>query len=95
MYVVDPDGKLLGIAINHEIASERMQQYMRDRQFPEEYSNRLMEVEKTSSNISVDDPRTAYPVEMADMFKEGYTTIVPIIGGGDHLGNVSLVTLAK
>ncbi|AQS54787.1 MAG: GTP-sensing pleiotropic transcriptional regulator CodY [Novibacillus thermophilus] len=95
VYVVDPDGKLLGIAIHHEIASERMQQYMRDRQFPREYSEQLMDVEKTSSNISVDDPLTAYPVEMSDMFKEGYTTVVPIIGGGDHLGTLVLSRLKE
>lgn len=90
VYVVDNEGKLLGIAIDHEIASERMQQYMRERQFPKEYIDQLKEVERTSPNISVDDPLTAYPVEMSDMFKEGYTTLVPIIGGGDHLGTLVL-----
>lgn len=95
VYVMDPEGKLLGIAINHEIASDRMQQYMDERQFPKEYSDQIMEVDKTSPNISVDDPRTAYPVEMADMFREGYTTLVPIIGGGDHLGALVLSRLKE
>ena len=49
-----------------------------------------MEVEKPRPNISVEDPLTAYPVEMKDMFKHGYTTLVPIIGGGDHLGTLVL-----
>lgn len=93
VYVVDPEGKILGIAIDHDIESERMQSYFRDRQFPKEYSDLLMEVEKTMSNISVDDPLTAYPTEMRDIFKKGYTTLVPIIGSGDHLGTLVLSRL--
>jgi transcriptional pleiotropic repressor len=93
IYVVNPDGKLLGMAINHEIENERMQQYLRERQFPAEYARLLMEVEKTTANISVDSPYTAYPTEMKDMFRTGYTTLVPIIGGGDHLGTLVLSRL--
>jgi transcriptional pleiotropic repressor len=74
IYVVSPEGEILGLAINHEIENERMQKYLKERQFPEEYATLLMEVDKTSSNVSVDSPYTAYPVEMKDMFKHGYTT---------------------
>ncbi|MDA8351811.1 MAG: GTP-sensing pleiotropic transcriptional regulator CodY [Firmicutes bacterium] len=90
IYVVSPEGEILGLGINHDIENERMQSYLKERQFPEEYATQLMDVEKTSSNISVDDPLTAYPVEMKDMFKHGYTTLVPIVGGGDHLGTLVL-----
>ncbi|WP_054950564.1 GTP-sensing pleiotropic transcriptional regulator CodY [Numidum massiliense] len=95
VYVVGPEGKLLGVAIDHEIASERMQEYLSEKQFPAEYVERLMEVERTSPNISVDDPLTAYPTELGDMFKEGYTTLVPILGGGDHLGTLLLSRLEE
>lgn len=64
LYVVSPEGEILGLAVNHEIENERMQKYLKDRQFPEEYATMLMGVEKTSPNVSVDDPLTAYPVEM-------------------------------
>jgi len=90
VYIVNPDGKLLGLAIDHEIDNERMEKYLKERQFPREYARSLMEVEKPRANISVEDPLTAYPVEMKDMFKHGYTTLVPIIGGGDHLGTLVL-----
>lgn len=93
IYVVDPEGDLLGIAIDHEIESERMQQYLSERKFPDEYIAQLMEADRTQPNISVEDPRTAYPVEMKDMFKQGYTTLVPVIGGGDHLGALVLSRL--
>lgn len=90
IHVVSPEGEILGLGINHEIENERMEKYLKDRQFPEDYATMLMEVEKTSPNISVDDPLTAYPVEMKDMFKHGYTTLVPVVGGGDHLGTLVL-----
>ncbi|SFS30137.1 GTP-sensing pleiotropic transcriptional regulator CodY [Marininema halotolerans] len=90
IYVVSPEGLILGLATNHEIENERMQKYLKDRQFPEEYATLLMGVEKTTYNVSVDSPYTAYPVEMKDMFKHGYTTLVPVVGGGDHLGTLVL-----
>ncbi|MFD1428134.1 transcriptional pleiotropic repressor [Kroppenstedtia sanguinis] len=90
LYVVSPEGEILGLAVNHEIENERMQKYLKDRQFPDEYANMLMDVDKTSPNVSVEDPLTAYPVEMKDMFKHGYTTLVPVVGGGDHLGTLVL-----
>jgi transcriptional pleiotropic repressor len=93
IYVVSPEGKLLGMAINHDVENERMQQYLKTRQFPQEYAKLLMEVDKTMTNVGVESPYTAYPTEMKDMFREGYTTIVPIIGGGDHLGTLVLSRL--
>ncbi|RAL24334.1 GTP-sensing pleiotropic transcriptional regulator CodY [Thermoflavimicrobium daqui] len=86
IYVLSPEGKILGMAIDHQIESERMQQYLHDRTFPAEYAKLLMEVDKTMPNVDVDSPYTAYPTEMKDIFRHGYTTLVPVIGGGDHLG---------
>jgi len=34
VYIVNPDGKLLGLAIDHEIENERMEKYLKERQFP-------------------------------------------------------------
>ncbi|MCS1352751.1 GTP-sensing pleiotropic transcriptional regulator CodY [Mechercharimyces sp. CAU 1602] len=93
IYVVTPEGKILGLAVNHEIENTRMEKYLKERQFPQEYATLLMEVSKTSSNLAVDSPYTAYPTEMKDMFRTGFTTLVPIIGGGDHLGTLVLSRL--
>ncbi|SEN73266.1 GTP-sensing pleiotropic transcriptional regulator CodY [Lihuaxuella thermophila] len=93
IYVVSPEGKILGLALNHEIESERMQQYLKNREFPGEYARLLMEADKTMPNIGVDSPYTAYPTEMKDFFKTGFTTLVPIVGGGDHLGTLVLSRL--
>ena len=93
IYVVGPEGKLLGMAINHDVENERMNQYLKTREFPPEYAKLLMEVDKSMTNVDVDSPYTAYPTEMKEMFKNGYTTIVPIMGGGDHLGTLVLSRL--
>ena len=37
VYIVNPEGKLWA-AIDHEIENERMEQYLKDRQFPGEYA---------------------------------------------------------
>ncbi|MBA4543376.1 MULTISPECIES: GTP-sensing pleiotropic transcriptional regulator CodY [Thermoactinomyces] len=93
IYVVSAEGKLLGMAINHDLANERMEQYLKNREFPVDYAKLLMEVDQTMTNVGVDSPYTAYPTEMKDMFREGFTTLVPIIGGGDHLGTLVLSRL--
>lgn len=93
IFVVSPEGKMLGLAINHEVENERITQYIKTREFPTDYAKLLMEVDKTMPNVGVESPYTAYPTEMKDMFREGFTTIVPIIGGGDHLGTLVLSRL--
>jgi transcriptional pleiotropic repressor len=95
IYVVSPEGKLLGMAINHEFDNERMQAYLSKREFPVEYAKLLMEVDKTMPNVGIDSPYTAYPTEMKEEFKNSDTTIVPIIGGGDHLGTLALSRVGK
>ena len=36
---------------------------------------------------------TVFPVENKELFKDGLTTIVPIIGGGERLGTLFLARL--
>lgn len=64
-----------------------------DRQFPEEYTKGLFNIQETSPNLTIDSQYTAFPVENHDLFKDGLTTIVPIIGGGERLGTLILARL--
>ena len=41
VFVVSSRGKLLGYAVNQQIENERMKKMIEDRQFPEEYTNKL------------------------------------------------------
>ncbi|KOP82130.1 GTP-sensing pleiotropic transcriptional regulator CodY [Cytobacillus solani] len=95
IYVVSRRGKLLGYAANQQIENERMKKMLEDRQFPEEYTNSLFNIQETSSNIDVNSEYTAFPIENKELFSNGLTTIVPIIGGGDRLGTLILARLKE
>lgn len=93
IYVLSRKGKVLGYALHHEIDNERMKEMLSERRFPEWYNNELLRVHETLTNIDIENDLTAFPVEMKDTFREGLTTIVPIIGGGDRLGTLVLARL--
>ncbi|CAM3378994.1 GTP-sensing pleiotropic transcriptional regulator CodY [Hydrogenibacillus schlegelii] len=95
VYVLSRKGKVLGYAIHTEIDNERMQQMLAERRFPEWYNNELLKVQETMTNIPIESDLTAFPVEMREQLKDGLTTIVPIIGGGDRLGTLLLARLKE
>lgn len=94
-FIVSRKGKLLGLEIHHQIENDRMKKMFEDRKFPEEYTNRLFDVRETSSNLDVDSDHTVFPVENRELFKDGLTTIVPIVGGGERLGTLILARLKE
>ena len=94
-FIVSRKGKLLGLEIHQQIENERMKQMFQDRKFPEEYTTKLFEVNETSSNIDVYSDYTVFPEEERELFKDGLTTIVPIVGGGDRLGTLILARLGE
>lgn len=89
-FVVSRKGKVLGYAINQQIENERMIGMLEDRQFPVEYTQNLSNINETSANLDVNSEHTIFPVEERELFKNGLTTIVPIIGGGERLGTLLL-----
>jgi len=95
VYIVSRRGKLLGFSIYQQIENERMKKMFEDRQFPEEYTKGLFNIQETSSNLDIESQYTAFPIENIDLFKEGLTTIVPIIGGGERLGTLILARLQE
>ena len=48
---------------------------------------------ETSSNLDIDSEHTCFPVKIIDLFNDGLTTIVPIIGGGERLGTLILARI--
>lgn len=95
IFVVSRRGKLLGVAINQQIENERMKSMLEERQFPIEYTESLFNIQETTSNIDIESPYTAFPVENKELFQNGWTTIVPIIGGGERLGTLVLSRLTE
>lgn len=90
IFVLSRKGKLLGFAINQEIENERMKGMLEERQFPDEYTQGLFNVFETTANLNIDSIYSVFPSENRDLFKDGLTTIVPIIGGGERLGTLIL-----
>jgi transcriptional pleiotropic repressor len=95
IYVLSRRGKLLGFAVNQEIRNERMREILEERRFPEEYTTGLFDINDTTANLDVDSPHTVFPSENRDLFKDGYTTIVPIVGGGERLGTLILGRIGR
>ncbi|PID16490.1 GTP-sensing pleiotropic transcriptional regulator CodY [Sporosarcina sp. P34] len=92
-FIVSRRGKLLGLEIHHQIDNDRMKKMFEERKFPEEYTNRLFQINETSPNIDIESEHTVFPIENKELFQEGLTTIVPIIGGGERLGTLILARL--
>ncbi|WP_338753993.1 GTP-sensing pleiotropic transcriptional regulator CodY [Bacillus sp. FJAT-52991] len=95
IFVVSRRGKLLGFGVNQQIENERMKKMLAERQFPEEYTNSLFNIQETSSNLDVNSEYTAFPIENKELFKNGFTTIVPISGAGERLGTLVLARLEE
>ncbi|PIC87615.1 GTP-sensing pleiotropic transcriptional regulator CodY [Sporosarcina sp. P20a] len=94
-FIVSRKGKLLGLEIHHQIDNDRMKKMFEDRKFPEEYTTRLFQINETSPNIDIESEHTVFPIENKELFQEGLTTIVPIIGGGERLGTLILARLKE
>ncbi len=93
IFILSRRGKLLGFSIKQEIENERMKKMLEERQFPQSYTESLFKVAETTPNLDIDSEFTAFPVENKDLFQDGLTTIVPIIGGGERLGTLILSRL--
>lgn len=90
IYIVSRRGKLLGVAVSREVQNERLKNMLEERRFPEDYTQGLYNIHETTPNLDIDSPYTVFPVENKDLFQNGLTTIVPIIGGGERLGTLIL-----
>src|SRR5690625_4531687 len=95
VFIISRKGRLLGVATNQEIENDRMKQMLEERQFPEEYTRELLNVQETTANIDTDSTLTVFPYENRELFKDGLTTIVPIIGGGERIGTLVLGRLTE
>lgn len=95
VFVVSRRGKLLGVAVSQEIESDHMKAMLEERRFPDEYMQGIAEVQETTENIDIESPYTIFPYENKELFLDGLTTVVPIIGGGERLGTLIVGRLTE
>lgn len=95
VFILSRRGNLLGVATYQEIENERMKQMLEERKFPEEYTDGLLSIRATTENIDTDSPYSVFPFENRELFQDGLTTIVPMIGGGERIGTLVLGRLTE
>ncbi|HLR60728.1 MAG TPA: GTP-sensing pleiotropic transcriptional regulator CodY [Pseudogracilibacillus sp.] len=95
VFVLSKKGKLLGVATNQDLENDRMKKMLEERRFPEYYTEEMLKINYTTENIDVNSPNSIFPEENKDLFKDGMTTIVPIVGGGERLGTLIIGRLSS
>ncbi|MFD2045398.1 GTP-sensing pleiotropic transcriptional regulator CodY [Ornithinibacillus salinisoli] len=95
IFIVNSEGDLPGYAIVEEIDNVRMKNMLEEKHFPEEYTEGLSRIYETTANLDIESKFTAFPVENRELFKNGLTTLVPIVGGGERLGTLILSRLEQ
>ena len=95
IFIVSLSGKILGSSLKYRFQHENLKQLLDHGQFPEEFTNLLTNINETSSNLDVDSVYSVFPSENKDLFVNGLTTIVPLIGGGKRIGTFILARLDK
>ncbi|CAL27799.1 GTP-sensing pleiotropic transcriptional regulator CodY [Staphylococcus carnosus] len=90
VFIVSRRGKILGHSLNELLKSNRINQMLEDRHIPSEYTDKLIDVKQTVSNIGIDDDLSVFPPENRDTFIDSKTTIFPVLGGGERLGTLVL-----
>ncbi|GAB7387831.1 GTP-sensing pleiotropic transcriptional regulator CodY [Bacillaceae bacterium] len=90
IFLISREGKVLGYATTDGIESGEMQRILDERQFPEDYIRQVMKVDETTPNIGIESELSVFPDEMKKLLNVAWTTIVPVVGGGDRLGTLIL-----
>lgn len=95
VFILSRKGKLLGHALIQEIDNDRINQIISERQFPEGYNDKLLQVQSTSANLDPSSPYSMFPSAMKDVFSDALTTVVPVVGGGQRLGTLILSRIGR
>ncbi|RXK18982.1 GTP-sensing pleiotropic transcriptional regulator CodY [Macrococcus sp. DPC7161] len=90
VFIVSRRGKILGFGVNELQKNNRIIKMLEERQLPEEYTQNLLDVDQTRSDIPLSDKLSVFPAENEDLFKNSQTVIIPIKGGGSRLGTLVL-----
>ena len=89
IFVLSRSGKILGFAIVPEF--KQMVEYeevMAQRVFPKDYNVELLRYDATEADIQDEIPFSVFSKTINDKFVNKFTTIVPVIGGGERLGTL-------
>lgn len=92
-YVISRKGKILGYGLTEVATGEEMEHaILQEGRIPDNYNQQLMQVKETSPNLN-ENSEYSFTKQLDGIFGHKYTTIVPIVGGGDRLGTLLLTRL--
>lgn len=95
IYIVDSEGVVVGYDEIYTMNSERVDDYLKEKQFPQEYIENLERLKSSSENIGVEEDYTMFPIEYKEKFGDGVTTIIPIFVSGKRLGSLILARVGR
>jgi transcriptional pleiotropic repressor len=89
VYIVSKDGTILGYCLQDDFECE----LMRDKvvnlgKFPDKYVQWLKNVDHTMPNIRLEKGMCTFSEDIACMFNDKFTTVVPIHGAGNRIGTL-------
>jgi GTP-sensing transcriptional pleiotropic repressor CodY len=88
VYIVSKKGRILGYNFSEGFECDIVeQQVIKNMRFPENYNNKLLDVEKTLANVLADGSCVFVP-EVECTKKDKYSTVVPIMGNRERLGTM-------
>jgi transcriptional pleiotropic repressor len=93
IFVLSRKGKVLGVSAHRMMDNERMQGYISQHQFPNEYFTKAFSLSETTENIDIKSALSAFPVESQEFIKSGWTTIIPVMGEGKKIALLILSRL--
>ncbi|MDR3563813.1 MAG: GTP-sensing pleiotropic transcriptional regulator CodY [Negativicutes bacterium] len=89
VYIVSKEGVSLGYALLHDFECEIMlERVLSLGLFPERYVEWLLRIQDTSPNLRLEGGQCAFSADTTCIFRDKFTTIVPIHGGGERIGTL-------
>ena len=95
VYVIGRRGKILGYHLWEECSCSNMQEVLYfSQRFPESYNQKLLLVTETQVNVTDKETSCIFSPTKCPL-QEPRVTIIPIYGGGERLGTITLSSAAK
>lgn len=96
VYIMDRDGKVLGYALQDGFECDLMiDLVIKVGNFPERYVEWLMSVTETLPNTTLKGGMCTFERSKACLFRDKFTTIVPIYGAGERIGTLIVAKFNK
>ncbi|MGE5541430.1 MAG: GTP-sensing pleiotropic transcriptional regulator CodY, partial [Bacillota bacterium] len=91
VYVLNQKGYLLGTALLDDRHCEVLEsEVVENRRVPVDYNDRLLQMDETVANLPQENGRCLFRKETSCPFEGKVSTIVPVVGSGERLGNLLL-----